>query len=133
MTFPPQEAGRASYVERQATVERVQALTRSLRAAHVGVPERAAAAALALWAAAERKCEPAGKVRATRTAVSALCAPTDRCAPQEAPETQCGAYVTRANLARSAVAAQASALRAHPLGGRNYDDFPLQEDALAVR
>lgn len=43
-----------------------------------------------------------------------------------------GEYVTRANRAREAVAALAAALRAPPLGGRDYDDFPLQEDALAV-
>lgn len=51
---------------------------------------------------------------------------------QETNESRAGEYVTRANLAREAVAGIASTLRAHPLGGRDYDDFPLQEDALAV-
>lgn len=43
-----------------------------------------------------------------------------------------GSWVVRANAARGAVARAAGVLRAHPLSGRDYDDFPLQEDALQV-
>ncbi|CAH1636255.1 unnamed protein product [Spodoptera littoralis] len=80
---------------REACVERAAELARELRAAHVGVPERAVASLLA------------------------------RAAPAPGPE-----HVTRANRAREAVAALGAMLRAPPLGSRDYDEFPLQEDAL---
>lgn len=88
-------------------MERVQQLCRELRAQHVALPERAVAAALAAW----------------------------RAAPAAPPApAACGEFVTRANRARESVAALRAQLRAPPLGGRDYDDFPLQEDALgAVR
>lgn len=51
---------------------------------------------------------------------------------QDAAAARCGEFVVRANRAREAVARLHAALRASPLGGKDYDDFPLQEDALAV-
>ncbi|XP_075984484.1 dystrophin isoform X3 [Anticarsia gemmatalis] len=103
------ERARTEYAEHESAAERIQQLCRELRAQHVGLPDRAVTAALAAWSRA---------------------APPPAAGKQEA-EARCGEYVTRANLARESVAALAAALRAHPLGGRDYDDFPLQEDALA--
>nr|XP_049693576.1 dystrophin, isoforms A/C/F/G/H isoform X3 [Helicoverpa armigera] len=92
---------RAELEARAGAAERAGWLARALRAAHVGLRERAVARALAGWARAERAAGGAAEP------------------------------VRRANLAREAVAALAAQLRAPPLGGRDYDDFPLQEDALA--
>lgn len=55
---------RAEYVEREGVVEKIQSLTRELRAAHVGVAERAVSDVMSAWAAAAAKCAPAGKVSA---------------------------------------------------------------------
>lgn len=46
-------------------------------------------------------------------------------------EARCGELVTRVNLVREGVAGARSALRSPPLHGGDYDEFPLQEDALA--
>ncbi|CAB3224722.1 unnamed protein product [Arctia plantaginis] len=105
------ERVRSEYAEREAAAERVQRLCRELRAQHVGLPDRAVGDALAAWAA---------------IAVNEA----DR--PDDEAESACGEYVRRANLARESVAALGAQLRAPPLGGRDYDDFPLQEDALGA-
>lgn len=43
-----------------------------------------------------------------------------------------GAWLARAGSARGGVARALAGVRAAPLAGRDYDDFPLQEDALQV-
>ncbi|KAF9414731.1 hypothetical protein HW555_007427, partial [Spodoptera exigua] len=75
----------------------------------------------------ERAAELARELRAEHVGLPerALAALLAR-APPAGPE-----HVTRANRAREAVAALGAMLRAPPLGGRDYDEFPLQEDALA--
>lgn len=40
--------------------------------------------------------------------------------------------MTRVNRLRSAAAALRATLRQPPLGGKDFDEFPLQEDALQV-
>lgn len=113
----------------EGAAERVAALARELRAAHVGLPD-SAGAALGAWGRAQARLQPAA-VRMPGPARPPPCIPTHRCVSQGA-DSRGGEFVTRVNACRASVAAAASALRQHPLGGRDYDDFPMQEDALAV-
>ncbi|XP_038221210.1 dystrophin-like [Zerene cesonia] len=100
--------------EGEAEAERAQELVRELRAQRVAFPERAAADALAAYARA-------------RDALDAALADKDK----KGKEAEGAEAVRRAGAARAALAAAGAALRAPPLAGPDFADFPLQEDALA--
>ncbi|CAH2053925.1 unnamed protein product, partial [Iphiclides podalirius] len=95
---------------RAADAERLQALSRELRAQRVAFAERAAAsAARAALARAEQEAAPADSAEAER-----------RVAELEA----------RAAAACLRTAELRAGLAEPPLGPQDYDQFPLQEDAL---
>ncbi|CAG9568434.1 unnamed protein product [Danaus chrysippus] len=89
---------------------RLRDLCRDLRDRRVAFPERAAADALAEYDAAREQRRDSDDQRHSLEERSEL--------------------VTRCNLEREAVSRTLGALRGAPLGGGDYDDFPLQEDAL---
>ncbi|XP_063382009.1 dystrophin-like [Cydia fagiglandana] len=107
------------FLDREGDVERVSELCRALRAARVGYPERAVADLGQAWTRARQLYEATHKPK------------RDKKGKIDASEALCGEYVTRANRCRERVAAVARLLQAPPLGTRDYDEFPLQEDALA--
>ncbi|XP_063538770.1 uncharacterized protein LOC134748000 [Cydia strobilella] len=107
------------FLDREGDVERVSELCRALRAARVGYPERAVADLGQAWTRARQLYEATHKPK------------RDKKGKIDASEALCGEYVTRANRCRERVAAVARSLQAPPLGTRDYDEFPLQEDALA--
>ncbi|XP_026331601.1 dystrophin, isoforms A/C/F/G/H [Hyposmocoma kahamanoa] len=113
----PEAAEAAEPDDREADVERVQELCAELRAQRVSFPERAANETCAAWTrlAAARNSSADGKAKT------------------DGAEAACGEYVTRVNRLRSAAAALRAALRQPPLGGKDFDEFPLQEDALRAR
>ncbi|KAG6458770.1 hypothetical protein O3G_MSEX011047, partial [Manduca sexta] len=109
---------RAGLLDRDGDAERLHELCRELKAQRVGYADRAVADALAALARA-------------RDAAHAALAARDKRTKPEAGEAAACEWVARANRARAAVAAAGAPLRAAPLAGRDFDDFPLQEDALA--
>ncbi|XP_047511118.1 dystrophin-like isoform X6 [Pieris napi] len=92
--------------------ERVQDLVRDLRAQRVAFPERIAADLGASFCTARDDLDAA------------------RRKDKKGDHGDGGEAVTRLNRARALVATARAALRAPPLGGRDFDEFPLQEDAL---
>ncbi|XP_052755419.1 dystrophin, isoforms A/C/F/G/H-like isoform X2 [Galleria mellonella] len=106
------EALRRQFGAHEAAAERVRELSRGLRAQHVAHAERAAADVLAAWARAAQLYE-------------AAITPRDRRHPEGAE------LAARYARLREALSAARQLLRAPPLAGRDYDEFPLQEDALA--
>ncbi|XP_050354937.1 dystrophin, isoforms A/C/F/G/H isoform X1 [Nymphalis io] len=104
-------------IDRVNDLERIHDLCRELRVQRVTFPERAASDVGVVF-------------NRIRDAYEATVPKKDR-KKTESNEARNGEFVTRANRAREAVAAALGALRAAPLGARDYDDFPLQQDALA--
>ncbi|XP_045487025.1 dystrophin, isoforms A/C/F/G/H isoform X2 [Pieris rapae] len=92
--------------------ERVQDLVRDLRAQRVAFPERIAADLGASFCTARDDLDAA------------------RRKDKKGDHGDWAEAVTRLNRARGLVATARAALRASPLGGRDFDEFPLQEDAL---
>nr|XP_032522225.1 dystrophin, isoforms A/C/F/G/H-like isoform X6 [Danaus plexippus plexippus] len=89
---------------------RLRDLCRDLRDRRIAFPERAVADALAEYDAAREQRRGSDDHRHNL---------------EERSEV-----VTRCNLEREAVSRALGSLRGSPLGGGDYDDFPLQEDAL---
>ncbi|XP_063832771.1 uncharacterized protein LOC135081918 [Ostrinia nubilalis] len=107
---PPDETEAAAL---EAAAERAAALARDLRAQRVAFDERALAEALASW----------NKITEAQA--------RDSNQKPDGVEIRAAELVTRVNRVRECVAGARALLRAPPLGARDYDDFPLQEDALA--
>ncbi|CAG4985372.1 unnamed protein product [Colias eurytheme] len=105
---------RADIAEGENEYERVQELVRSLRAHKVAFPERAAADVLAAFGCVRDKYDAALLNR-----------------DKKGKEAEGAEAVRRVGAARAALAAAGAGLRAAPLSGPDYHDFPLQEDALA--
>ncbi|KAI8437244.1 hypothetical protein MSG28_011630 [Choristoneura fumiferana] len=110
------DAARRELPQREAELERVQELCRALRAARAGHPERAAADVAAAWPRVKQLYDQDDDLANDKKGKNSA--------------ALYGAYVTAANQSRAGVAAAARALSSPPLGARDYDDFPLQEDAL---
>lgn len=131
----------AQLLEREAQVERVQELRAELRAQRVALPERAVDDVCTAWARhAERADANVRQVSSSAwpaPAVSSVLRATSFtltvCRFEDGTEEACAEYVARANRLRSAAAALRTVLRRPPLGGKDFDEFPLQEDALQVR
>ncbi|KAL0868146.1 hypothetical protein ABMA27_007698, partial [Loxostege sticticalis] len=96
-----------------AAADQAQAIARDLRAQKVAFDERALGEALAAW---NRVTEALAR---------------DNNQKPDGVEIRAAEFVTRVNRVRECIAAAGALLRAPPLGTRDYDDFPLQEDALA--
>ncbi|CAK1546843.1 unnamed protein product [Leptosia nina] len=107
------DTNRTDIADAENDYERVQELVRDLRAQKVAFPERAAADVTTAFCCARDKYETTIKK------------------DKKGKDTESADAVTRINRARELVASVSAALRSHPLGGRDFDDFPLQEDALA--
>ncbi|VVC94724.1 unnamed protein product [Leptidea sinapis] len=101
-------------VDGENDCERIQELVRELKAQRVAYPERAAADVCTAF-------------NCVRDAYDAALPKKDK----KGKDTEGNEAVTRINRAREAVASVMTALRSHPLNGRDYDDFPMQEDALS--
>ncbi|CAH0731277.1 unnamed protein product, partial [Brenthis ino] len=104
-------------IDRENDVERIQDLCRELRVQRVAFPEKTANDVAAMF-------------NRIRDAYEASIPKKDRKKMQESTEAR-NEFVTRANRAREAVATIHSLLRSPPLNARDYDEFPMQEDALA--
>ncbi|CAH2227184.1 jg14588 [Pararge aegeria aegeria] len=107
---------KAELLDRENDLERIQELCRELRVQRVTFPEKAAT-------------EVATMVSKIRDAYEATSPKKDK-KKLDTSDTRNGEFVTRANRAREAITTIMSALRSPPLSGKDYDEFPLQEDAL---
>ncbi|XP_052744311.1 dystrophin isoform X5 [Bicyclus anynana] len=108
---------KAELLDRENDLERIQDLCRELRVQRVTFPEKAATEVAMM----------VGKIRDAYEATS----PKKDKKKLDTSDTRSGEFVTRTNRAREAITTIMSALRSPPLAGKDYDEFPLQEDALA--
>ncbi|XP_039760235.1 dystrophin-like isoform X3 [Pararge aegeria] len=107
---------KAELLDRENDLERIQELCRELRVQRVTFPEKAATEVVTM----------VSKIRDAYEATS----PKKDKKKLDTSDTRNGEFVTRANRAREAITTIMSALRSPPLSGKDYDEFPLQEDAL---
>ncbi|XP_045779365.1 dystrophin, isoforms A/C/F/G/H-like isoform X4 [Maniola jurtina] len=108
---------KSELLDRENDLERIQDLCRELRVQRVAFPEKAATEVATI----------VGKIRDAYEAT----APKKDKKKLDTSDARNGEFVTRTNRAREAITTIMTALRSPPLSGKDYDEFPLQEDALA--
>ncbi|GBP04627.1 hypothetical protein EVAR_3963_1 [Eumeta japonica] len=115
------EGLKSKFHDREQDIEQMNELCRDLKTQHIGYPEKSVSDINAAWVKAcelyETVTTPKGKEKKIKS--------------PDAIELKGSEYVTKVNRIRESVSVISRMLNSAPLNGKDYDEFPLQEDALS--